>query len=65
MKKIEQDTNILSPKQLELRMGKSRREGYSVLGNQGRLPGGESHWICVLNAEQELAKHTWVSYALG
>lgn len=65
MKKTEQDTNILSPKQLELRMGKSRREGYGLLGNQGRLPGGEGHWSWVLKAEQELSKHSWVFYPLG
>lgn len=63
--KIETDT--LNPRQCGLRMGKSRREGYGLLGSQGNLPGGGEggHWNWVLKAEQELTTHTWESYTMG
>lgn len=56
----------LSLRELGLRMEKPRRESYDLPGGSPPgLPGEGSHWICMLKAEQELAKHTWESYTLG
>lgn len=60
------DADTLSLRGLGLRMEKPRRESYDLPGGSPPgLPGEGGHWICMLKAEQELAKHTWESYTLG